>query len=242
MKLNLTYIAIICCLFIGRTSYAQSSELVSKVLAQLKIELTQCNEEFIREKQLPYNKSLSVVVIPKYKEKEEDYFTLDSYILLVNNKTGKIISKYFEDANDNEWVSDAMMLERIDIETNPYKIKSGVNAFAIVLGFRGSSNPNPYNNEHISIFEPKGTALRCVLKNFETETYGGEWDMHCAGKFKQELKTLSFSKNTTQGYYDVIVKSKIKNIVSVKVMDDCKETVSTKTSIKVLKFKNGAYQ
>lgn len=242
MKLYLTYIALICCLFIGKTSRAQSNVLVTKVLAQLKIELAQCNEEFIREEQLPYNKNLSVVVIPKYNEKEDDYFTLDSYILLVNNKTGKIISKYFEDADSNGWTSDAVMLERIDIETNPYKIKAGVNAFAIIVGFRGSSNPNPYSNELISIFEPKGAELRCVLKNFESETYGGEWDMHCAGKFKEEQKTLSFAKTTTLGYYDIVVKSKIRNITSVKVKEDCIEKVSTKTAIKVLKFKNGTYR
>lgn len=242
MKLYITYIALICCLFIGKTSYAQSSVLVTKVLEQLKIELTQCNEEFIREEQLPYNKNLSVVIIPKYNEKEEDYFTLDSYILLVNNKTGKIVSRYFEDADSNGWTSDAVMLERIDIETNPYKIKAGVNAFAIRIGFRGSSSPNPFSNELISIFEPKGTELRCVLKNFESETYGGEWDMHCAGKFKEETKTFSFAKTTTQGYYDLIVKNKIKHITSVKVKDDCVEKVSKKTTIKVLKLKNGAYK
>lgn len=242
MKRFITYAAIISCLFIGKSSYAQSSVLVSKVLAQLKIELAQCNEELIREAQLAYNKNLSVVVIPKYNEKEEHYFSLDSYILLVNNQTGKIISKYVETAPGNEWTSDAVMLERIDIETKPYKIKAGVNAFAVRVGFRGSSNPNPLSSEMISIFEPKGTNLNCVLKNFEIEDDLGEWDMHCAGKFKEEKKTLSFSKNTTQGYYNIIVKNKIKHIVSVKVKDDCVEKVSSKTSLKILKFKNGVYQ
>jgi hypothetical protein len=242
MKRYIAFAALLCCLLLGLKSNAQPSALVAKVLTQLNIKLAACNEELIQEVQLPYNKALTVVVIPKYRERDEESFTLDSYILLVNRSTGKIVSKYVEEADDNGWVSDALRLEYIAVDPGPYVVKAGVKAFAIRLGFIGSSKPNPYNKEIISIFEPKGTTLKCILKNFEMDTYGGEWDMHCEGKFREETKVLSFSKNITQGYYQLLAKSKIKNIVSVKVNDDCQEKVTAKTITKILKFKNGTYQ
>lgn len=242
MKLYITCAALLCCLLMSKKSDAQQRVLITKVLAQLNIKLAECNEELIKEQQLPYNKALSVVVIPKYREQEEESFSLDSYILLVNNKSGKIVAKYVEEADDNGWVSDAVRLESIDIDLDPYQLKPGVKGFAIALNFSGSSQPNPYHKTMISIFEPKGTSLKCVLHNFETATYNGEWDMRCEGQFKEVTKTLSFGKTLTQGYYDLLIKSKTKDITSVKVGEDCQEKVKSKTSTKVLKFKKGSYQ
>ncbi|MEE1943637.1 hypothetical protein VRU48_00870 [Pedobacter sp. KR3-3] len=241
MKRCIACLIIALSLLAGNSSYGQSA-LVAKVLAQLQIESNQCNEELIAEKPLPYHKELSVVVIPKYNEKEEEFFSLDSYILVVNNQSGKIISKYFEEGTTNGWTSDAVRLESIFIDTAPYKVKAGVNAFAIKLAFRGSSNPNPYSSELISIFEPRGAKIKCLLKNFDSETSTGEWDMHCAGEFNEEVKTLSFSKTVSQGYYNIIVKNKIRHIVSTKVNDDCKKKITSKTTTKILRFKNGMYQ
>lgn len=241
MKRCIACLIIALSLSISNRSYGQAA-LVAKVLAQLHIERSQCNEELIAEKPLPYRKDWSVVVIPKYNEKEEESFSLDSYILLVDNQTGKIISKYFEEGTANGWTSDAVRLESIFIDTDPYKVKAGVNAFAIKLAFRGSSSPNPYSSERISIFEPQGVQIKCLLKNFESETYKGEWDMHCAGVFNEAVRTLSFSKTLSQGYYNIIVSNKVKHIISQKVNDDCKEKITSKTTAKILRFKNGTYQ
>ncbi|MFK7809426.1 MAG: hypothetical protein AB8F74_16600, partial [Saprospiraceae bacterium] len=97
----------------------------------------------------PNNTKETIMVIPEVAEEEEDFFTLNSYILIVNNETGKIINKYFE---SSAWQSDAVILSEIIIDTAPYNISENNRAFGIRDSYYTRSQPNPYRSSNISLF------------------------------------------------------------------------------------------
>lgn len=223
-------------------STAQPLSLTDKALQQLHLKAETCKEELITEKVLPYDKSKSIVVIPKIAIEEEDGFSLDSYILLMDNTTGRIISRFSEPHGENGWESDAVRLSRITIDTAPYKIKDGERAFGIRVGFSGSSQPNPYEYESLSLFLPDGDSLRCVLKNFKISAYNGEWDTRCEGNFTDQQKSLQLSTTKTNNYYNLTVFNTITETTNILIKEECTEKNKIKTEKHILKYRNGQYQ
>lgn len=170
-------------------TYSQTTDsiIIDNVLSQLKIQLSDCYSDLIVKKNIPYAQDKSVLVIPEIIEKSEDFFSCDSYILVINNETGEILNKFYE---SNAWISDAIRIDQISIDFAPYKLNSKTRAFGIRVLYKGSSKPNPYENEEISLFVPKDSALIRVLRNFSISSISGEWDTNCEGKFTAEKKVL----------------------------------------------------
>lgn len=219
-------------------------KLIESVLFQLKLRIEDCYEEFIVEKQLPDSPKESIIVIPKIVELEESYFSLDTYIVIVNNVTGNIKTKYYESVSTNGWQSDAVRMTSISIDTAPYWLQKKTRAFGIRVSFSGSSQVNPYSQEVLSLFVQQGNKLVPVLKNYEVDRYNGEWDGNCNGEFVDHHKVLLISKNKTNEYFDIQVKDKVTTTVNTKSKADgnCNEASSEKKEEAVLKFKNGKYQ
>ena len=174
----------------GIQLHAQSTDLVDKVLTQLKLQRKDCDENLISVKKLPDSPNESIVVIPRLVVSEPDYFSLDSYILIVDSQTGKIRQKFYESQETNGWQSDAITLTSIWIDTAPYFVKEGTRAFGIRVAFTGSSSVNPYNYEMLSLFVREEEKLNRILKNYTTSELHGEWDGNCNGEFEKSNKLL----------------------------------------------------
>lgn len=220
------------------------SELISSVFSQLNLKQEKCKKEFISVKAMPNSKELSIVVIPEINidDKEMESFELNSYILIVNRKTGEIKSEFYENSKTNEWTSDALKLTKITIDTAPYIIGKDKRAFGIRVHYLGSSKPNPYESETISLFIKNGNKLRRVLNKYEINGNFGEWDTNCTGNFTDFNSILIISNTLTNGYYDINIKTKI---VKTNNFEDengkCKST-NTKTIINSkLIFKDNQY-
>lgn len=221
---------------------AQPISLTDKALEQLHINAEACKTELITEKVLPYDKSKSIIVIPKIAIEEEDGFSLDSYILLVDNSTGKILNRFSEPHGENGWESDAVRLHRITIDTAPYKIKEGERAFGIRVAFSGSSQPNPYEYEALSLYLPYSDSLKCVLKNYEISRFNGEWDTRCTGYFTDQQKVLQLSTAKTNHYYNLTVTNTITETTNSFVKEECREQNKTTIEKHILRYRNGQYQ
>lgn len=223
-------------------SYAVSP-LAEKVMATMNIPLSACKEELIVEKQLPYATGSTVLVIPRVAEEfGDDGFSLDYHVLVVDNKSGQILQRYFESHKTNGLASDAVRLDHISIDTAPYKVKQGMRAFGIRVSYEGSSRANPYDYETLTLFLPEGKALKNILKNFTVKQYTGEWDTNCAGVFRSESSTLDIATAQTNGFFDLIIKNKIMTSKNVLKRGDCIEQRQNSQVEKTLKFRQGKYQ
>ncbi len=230
--------------FVNAYSQEQNEVLLNKVLTQLKLKKKDIHEPLYRSKVLPNKTSNSVLVIPKYNVKEtdeqgHDYFVFDAYIVVADNTTGKILSKFIE---KEAWTSDAMVLSDITIDTGLYQLNEKDRAFGIRVDYRGSSNPNPYSNTDLSLFIVQNNAMKIILKNYQIDRSSGEWDTRCAGEFEDTNGSIDIDKNKSNGFKNLIIKSKIKYTKSFLVNDNCEEKVINKNSIKYLKFNGREYK
>jgi len=217
------------------------SKLISLVLTQLNLKQEKCKDEFISVKAMPNNKKLSIVVIPEIniEDKEMGSFELHSYILIVNKKTGKIESKFYENSKTNEWTSDALRLTNITIDTAPYIIGKDKRAFGIRVHYLGSSKPNPYESETISLFIKNGNKLKRILNKYEINGNFGEWDTNCAGNFTNFNSILLISSALTNNY-NINVKTKTTKINNFEDKNgECKSTdIKTIRNSKLIFNKN----
>ncbi|WP_018344643.1 hypothetical protein [Cytophaga aurantiaca] len=242
-RIDLRFVVLfLLCSFVPDSSFGQSSELIEKVCANLNLKIEDCYLELASEKRLPTDSSKSIVVIPKIVEHYEDYFSFDSYILVVETSSGKIISMYFESASTNNWISDANKLRSITIDTAPYMLNTSTRAFGIRVRYEGSSRANPYYEEVISLFIQQGEKIIQVLNKYTLLLENGEMDGICASSFWTHKKVLIISKDKTKSFANIVVKDKITNSVAVPQNNDCiqKETHSSETEI--LKYDGVKYK
>ncbi|MBC6110222.1 hypothetical protein ACFOG5_15765 [Pedobacter fastidiosus] len=218
--------------------------LLKKVLSQLGLKEKDINEELYVEKVLPYSKSQTVMVIPKYRKNEKDesgnsYFELDAYVIIADNTTGKILYKYYE---ENAWTSDAVVLSNIIIDTGLYNLTAETRAFGIRVSYTGSSRPNPYSQTDLSLFVVETKSLKRILKNYTISDAHGEWDMNCAGEFEDTESVIDIDANKTNGLNNLIVKETIVYTKNIPVKEDCIEKKTIKHNIKKLKYNGVEYK
>lgn len=225
---------------LSSTLFAQSNELIEKVLIALDVSLEDCHENFIVMKQLPYDQSVSVLVIPTFTEESEELdFNLNAYILMINSQTGEIYHQFYQ---EDTWISDAIRIVEISIDTAPYLINADRRAFGIRVHYYGSSKPNPYSEVNLSLFIPEAKTLKKILDEYIVYSYSGEWDMSCTGDFVEENKILIISEEQTNDFYDIIVKNEIVHRNTIEEGEDCVEKETTKTLTEILKFDGVQYQ
>ena len=238
------HLILITTLFIGLNGCAQQElNLIPYVLEQLNLNIENVKTDLMVSKIHPDNPKETIVVIPEIAEASGDHFTLNSYILITDTETGKIKYTYFESAKTNEWDSSAVGLECIKIGTTAYAIAKRKNALGVRVYYRGSSGPNPFYYETISLFVVESNALKNVLKNYTIDSFSGEWDTHCAGEFTDHKKILSVSCNKTNGFFDLLIENTITERETFVTNDnDCDEKITINTEKRTLKYVNGNYK
>ncbi|WP_298545020.1 hypothetical protein [uncultured Aquimarina sp.] len=220
-----------------------NNSLIDEVIQQLGLNKQTIKTDLVVSKVRPNNNNETIIVIPEiHGEYDEQFFELNSHIVVANNTTAKITHKYFESYKTNGWMSDAVRLAEIKIDTAPYMVSENKRAFGIRVYFHNNSKPNPYSKEIISLYMKSKDSLKKVLHTYDVMEYGGEWDTSCYGEFIGVKRTLIVSKEKTNDYFDIIIKSKItetKNYEDENGECDSKETVANETS--VLKFNGKTY-
>ncbi|RZK19447.1 MAG: hypothetical protein EOO86_07605 [Pedobacter sp.] len=222
----------------------ENSVLAEKVLAQLKLNKSDINEELYVEKVLPNMKSQTVMVIPKYRKNESDgygnfYQELDAYIIIVENTTGKILYQYYE---EEAWISDAIRLTSIDVDTGIFTLNNETRAFGIATSYSSSSQPNPHHHNDLSLFIKSNKSLKKVLNNYTTISFGGEWDMKCVGEFESISSTIIIdTEHKNKNFNGLLIKDKITRMKNTFVNEDCVEKNTTTYKTKRLKYNGKTY-
>ena len=223
-------------------SIFQEEPLINSVLKQLNLEPLKVNTDLLAIKLMSNNLEETIIVIPEIVDEGEQYFTLNSHIVIVNNTTQKITHKYFESSKTNGWVSDALQLREITIDTAPYALTENNSAFGVKVRYVGSSQVNPYENETISLFVKSDDSLKKVLHNFAVLNNSGAWNNHCIGEFTDITSTLFMSRKKTNGYFDILVKSKVtESKMYIDGNGDCESKDIITAKIKWLEFNGEEY-
>ncbi|WP_310555677.1 hypothetical protein [Flavobacterium sp.] len=228
--------------FLSFAFYAQENHLLEKIQKQLKLKDDAIFA--IETKVIPNNAALSIIAIGKYTTiPNNDGFDCTLLLLLIDNKTEKIITQYTE---NNKYTSDAIRLSSISIDMANYKISETVRAFGIRSNFSGSSQVNPYSLENISLYTIKNNKIEKVLDEYEMSSGIGEWDMRCNYEGEESESIFIMQKEKSEGYFNILVKTKVtkrKNTPSKRDENDCIETIKKlKPSSKILMHKKGIYK
>lgn len=208
------------------------------IVKSLKLDKTRIKGEFCTEKKMPNAEDSYIAVLPILQGKEEeDFFVVRNYIV-ITDENGAIKNQYVDPV---EITSDAIMLRSILIDTGLYNMSNGIRAFGVKVSVQNGSQPNPYSSETISLYYPAGKTLKKVLNEFELSNYSAEWDTRCTGEAEDNHSLIMMDKTKTNNFTDLKIKtiSIAKN--SKEVNGDCKENETSKTSYRILKFKNGKY-
>ena len=178
----------------------------------------------------------TLIVIPTYNEKEDGYAILNSNLVLINNKTKQILAKFHK---NKDWYTDAIRLEKIEIDSTKFDIGKNNKLFKIKFHYSGSSKSNPYYSTNLSLFKQEKDSLIRLLKDYPIKTFNGETDTTCQGEFEEHSKHLVVL-NSNEKYPKIKVIDSIKNF---KNNDKCEEEmVRKKIIIDTLRFQDGEYK
>ncbi|MDC6384662.1 hypothetical protein PP180_04765 [Muricauda sp. SK9] len=217
--------------------------MVLSVLKTLGLHPLEVKTDLIVSKTWNQYPGSEIVVIPEIVDEGEHFFELNTHIAIVDNQTGNITHRFFESVKTNQWVSDAVVLKEIKIDTAPYQLSEEKMAFGIRVHYYGMSRANPYENETLSLFVKSGGSLQKVLTNYSVIDYGGEWDTNCQGEFMRTGGTLILSEERTNGWFDILAKSKITKTKNEENENgECVATETTSTETIVLKFNGEEYK
>ncbi|BAP30422.1 uncharacterized protein CHSO_1385 [Chryseobacterium sp. StRB126] len=212
---------------------------LTHILKGLKLDKTKIREELCVEKKMPNAEDSYIVVIPVVlSQEEEDYvFTVQNYILITDSN-GIIKNKYLDPTELN---SDAVNLRSFTIDTGLYNISTNIRAFGVKTDFVGSSKPNPYASGTISMYYPEGKTLKKVLDQFELDSTSGEWDTRCNGEFENTHSYIIMDSSNTNNFTDLKIKTISVTTINEEIKGECEGKETSKTTYKILKFKNGYY-
>ncbi|WP_052741872.1 PA3715 family protein [Kiloniella litopenaei] len=217
--------------------------LISSVINALDIAPSSVKNNLIALKTNPKNPNEAIVIIPEIVDEGEQYFDLNSHIVLANHQTGEITHKYFESSKTNQWVSDAIELKEISIDTAPYRMTEDLRAFGVRVRYSGMSRVNPYTSETLSLFIKSNNGLKKVLDAYPVFDAVGRWDGNCSGEFTDTENIFIVSDQKSNGFFDLKIKSHITTTIDDINTDgecDTRETLVVKT--KKLKFDGVEYK
>jgi hypothetical protein len=216
---------------------------IQTVIQELGLEPSSVKTDLVALKPNPEAPNEVIVVIPEIVDEGEHYFELNSHILIVDKQTSKITHRFFESSQTNQWFSDAIILREISIDTAPYYVKDSLRAFGVLVSYFGLSRVNPYELKALSLFTKSGENLSKILAHYPVKQVGGQWDGDCEGMITDTDKLLLITQQKTNGFYDLLVKSKItESKTAVNKSDDCSVTDTVTWQKTKLKFTDNRYQ
>jgi hypothetical protein len=242
LQRNIKAIAFVVFCFAATFAQAQNDQtLIDNVVKNLSLKPEAINAEFTVTKPHPENKNATLVLLALPQGEDEDAFTLDIYLVLADTKTGAILCSL---AEKERYTSDAIRLTSFQIDTAPYKLATNVRAIGIRASYTGSSRPNPFGEETLSLYIQQGKTFVKVLHDFVTYQSTGEWDTNCAGSFSTSKSVLIILPEKTNGYSNIQVNTKTTETENIVKNEDCisSDTETKSTQKLIFNLKENQYQ
>ena len=226
------------CIVFAFNGFAQedNSFLIDKVLNNLQLNKTDCFMDLVSIGTVADDSGKAVVVIPEISEQGEGFMGFNTHVLIVDNTTGEILSRFSED----KWLyNDAVIISRIIIKTTDYYIKPQTKGIVLEIKYYINSRANIFSSTQISIFDQSYDELIRILKDYDITMLHGETDTRCKGLYIKHKKTISSVKSESSDYYDLKV---LDSVTTTKVNKDCDdESVILEQLQEMLVFKDRQY-
>ena len=189
---------------------SQESELFEKVVQQLGLEKTRMHLEGTKINSASINEIIMVLseLAEGYDDSDEVY-GLNSHVVIVNPKNGKVTHNFFENSKTNGWFSDAIFIDGISIDTTNYRLSESKSAFGVILKHRTLSQPNPYNTSTLSLFMKDEFGIQKILDNYTIYESIGEVNINaCHAQFSIIDNSLVVNNAKTNELFDLVIKTK----------------------------------
>ncbi|MBU2409791.1 MAG: hypothetical protein KKC79_14230, partial [Gammaproteobacteria bacterium] len=128
-----------------------------------------------------------------------------------NTEHARVISRLFEPAALKD---DAIRISAIRVDPSRYRLAEGMRAFGIRIVHRGSSSANPYSDETLSLYLPRGPKITKLVDQLPVTTERGEWDTRCEGEFETTRGGVSVGFTTSNGFADLVLHQTISQTFS----------------------------
>jgi hypothetical protein len=246
------YIASFACLCAIKSAFActpvEEGILLSindTVRASLKIEETISYVDF--ETMLPVCKpwhqknGYAIVTRPYvYTVKDDGPTYLGMFIAVVNEVSGKVIGSIDE---KKIMMFDAFAPSDITIDTANYKIKENVVAFGVRTKRRNNSEAVPLEGEFLNLYVLDQNKIKKIVNSMKTESYQGEGVRDCQFTTREKNTSISVSRNSTNGFSDLLASVKSIHTKLVQIGASCKKVSKpSKTVNYILKFNGVTYE
>ena len=215
-------------------SQSLDSALLKSALCQLEIGQDKCFMSLVSSLEIP--KGETILVIPEIEESGDEYAILNSHILILDNSTGSIKSRFF---NQKAWYTDAERINSIKISYQPYKLNPIFPSIGIVINYEVNSRVNPRGVDELNLYVRNGENIEVVLEKFAVNKSIGDRIALESVAYEVHNKLIESSSIITNGYYDLVVKHSISNF---QFIDGEKKNITNKLETEVLKYENGTYR
>ncbi len=243
-KMRLMIYAVILLIGCSPIMAQEDNKDIAAVMRTLKLNPDNCPKELMAKKTLPNMDGHTVYVILENTEKESaDFFVFDCHIVIREDATGKTAYSFHE---KGAWESDAIAVNRVEIDTAPYKVSDGQRAFGVRVSVANNSrvvDQVPYGNYQIN---------KLYIISNQTPFYGESGgQVGDIGIIKNDnfiatvsdtKKILMMSGAKTNGYFNIIVKSAITTSINKWVNDDCVAEDKASRATQTLRFVDGEYK
>jgi len=136
-------------------------------------------------KRRPDNPDTLVAVVPMSAETGE---LRDLQILVIDLPRQTVVARRVE---RNVLEGDAIYVNAVALDTARYALAPKQRAFGVRIRWKGSSGPNPYSRETLSLYTVSSPRIERNLAGLVTWERWGEWDMDCTGTFSSVSRTIS---------------------------------------------------
>lgn len=215
----------------------KNEEAYYQVIKTLKISEENIDEELYTEKILPYDTNKLVMVFPLAKG-DENEASFDLYVVVYNLLQKKIAQFY---KGVDEYSSDAIVLEKLSIDTAKFIVNEKERAFGLRAYFRNYSRVSAFAEETFSLFLPQETSLKKILNQYSLNTSHSESYDECEASLSENNTSMfMMDSKKTKGYFNIKNRiTLIRNTFSADCRDE-KEEKSTKTVF--LKYNGKEYK
>jgi hypothetical protein len=246
------YIAFFACFFITKSAFACDpvegeilSSLNDQIRASLKIDGTVPYVDFETLSPIckPWRQMNGYAIVTKpyiYTVKSGELTYLGMFIGVVD----KINRKMIGSINENKiMVADALEPARIIIDTASYKIKEGTVAFGVRTMRRNNSEAVPRQDEFLNLYILDQNRIKKIINSMVSESYQGEGVRDCEFVTREKNTSISVSRNSTKGFFDLLAKVKGIHTKLVQIGTSCKKVSKPSKAIDyTLKFNGDTYE
>uniref|UniRef100_A4XZT5 Uncharacterized protein n=1 Tax=Ectopseudomonas mendocina (strain ymp) TaxID=399739 RepID=A4XZT5_ECTM1 len=152
----------------------------------------------------PARPGLTLIAMPLVRAEHDSHGEADLEVLVLDNARQTFLARLIE-PNQLDW--DAIYVDRLALDTAPYRLRGDDLAFGVRISRRNGSRMNPFAEAELTFYELQEQGLRSLMGALVVESFGGERDDDCIASFGEAKGVLIVTgKVGRDGYRDLLFK------------------------------------